>query len=163
MKQLAFSLGDRRKRAVADTVCSILDNKGYDVVSISPMATVYEAIAEMARMEVGALVVLSGRNLVGIVSERDYARKVILRGKSSKDTVVGEIMTPSPVTVRLSDTVDECMRIVTEKRIRHLPVVDDDELKGMISIGDLVKTIISAQSYTIDQLHTYIGSDYPSP
>src|SRR5262249_9633147 len=150
MKPLGFSLGEASKRAIADTVQSILENKGYDVVSIAPTATVYEAIAEMARREVGALVVVTARGLLGIVSERDYARKVILQGRSSKETLVQEIMTPSPVTVRLSDTVDECLRIVTEKRIRHLPVVDEGELRGMISIGDLVKTIISAQSYTID-------------
>jgi CBS domain-containing protein len=112
----------------------------------------------MARSEVGALVVLSGRELVGIVSERDYARKVILQGRSSKDTLVQEVMTPSPVTVAPCDTVDECMRIVTERRIRHLPVVEAGELKGMVSIGDLVKTILSAQSYTIEQLHTYIAT-----
>jgi CBS domain-containing protein len=158
MKHLAFELGETAKRAVADTVRSILEIKGCEVVSISPTATVYDAIAEMARREVGALVVLSGRELVGIVSERDYARKVILQGKSSKDTLVQQIMTPCPVTVGPCDTVDECMRIVTEKRIRHLPVVDQGEVKGMVSIGDLVKTILSAQSYTIEQLHTYIAT-----
>jgi CBS domain-containing protein len=162
MKDLAFSLGDSRKRAVADTVGSILENKGHDVVSISPTATVYDAIAEMARRQVGALVVLAGGRLVGIVSERDYARKVILQGRSSKETQVQQIMTPCPITVAPPDTVDECMRIVTEKRIRHLPVVDCGEVIGMISIGDLVKTIISTQSYTIEQLHTYIAADYPA-
>src|SRR5215471_2801609 len=99
MKDLAFSLGDSRKRAVADTVGSILENKGHDVVSISPTATVYDAIAEMARRQVGALVVLAGGRLVGIVSERDYARKVILQGRSSKETQVQQIMTPCPITV----------------------------------------------------------------
>ena len=158
MKKLPFTLGDTRKRAVVETVRSILENKGHDVVSISPGATVYEAIAEMARREVGALLVLSNGKLVGIISERDYARKVILQGKSSKETFVEEIMTPSLITVTSSQTVDECMRIVTDRRIRHLPVVDNGELNGMVSIGDLVKTIISSQSYTIDQLHTYIGA-----
>jgi CBS domain-containing protein len=161
MKNLPFQVGDEQKRASVDTVRSILDDKGHDIVSIPPDATVYEAIAEMSRWEVGALLVLSGRELVGIISERDYARKVILQGRSSKETAVKEVMTPSPVTVTLSHTVDECLRIVTSKRIRHLPVVDGGELKGMVSIGDLVKTIISSQAYTIDQLHTYIGTGFP--
>jgi CBS domain-containing protein len=162
MKSLPFTLGDKRKRAVVDTVKSILETKGHDVLSIAPAATVYDAIADMARHEVGALMVVLDRELVGIVSERDYARKVILQGRSSRETLVQEIMTPSPVTVTLSHTVDQCLRIVTDQRIRHLPVVDGGELKGMVSIGDLVKTIISSQSYTIDQLHTYIGATYPT-
>ena len=157
MKKLPFTLGDKRKRAVVETVRSILENKGHDILSISPGATVYEAIAEMARRDVGALLVLSNGKLVGIISERDYARKVILQGKSSKETLVQEIMTPSVVTVTSSQTVDECMRIVTDRHIRHLPVVENGELRGMVSIGDLVKTIISSQSYTIDELYTYIG------
>jgi len=162
MKKLAMRVGDRRKRAVLDTVQTILERKGRTILTISPTATVYEAIAEMARREVGALVVVSGRELVGIVSERDYARKVILQGKSSKETTVREIMTPSPVTVTPAHTVDECMRIVSDNRVRHLPVVEGGEAVGMISIGDLVKAIISSQAYTIDQLHTYIGAVYPS-
>lgn len=161
MKRLPLIVGDKQKRAVVDTVKSILENKGHDILSISPRATVYEAIAEMARNEVGALMVVLDRKLVGIVSERDYARKVILLGKSSKETLVEEIMTPSVITVTLSHTVDECMRIVTDHRVRHLPVVDAGELLGMVSIGDLVKTLLSSQSYTIDQLHTYIKTEYP--
>jgi CBS domain-containing protein len=156
MKRLPLRLSDRRKRAVLDTVHSVLENKGRDIVSISPTATVYEAIAEMAERGIGALLVLSDRNLVGIVSERDYARKVILQGRSSKETRVEEIMTPAPITVTPGHTVDECMRIMTDNRIRHLPVMDQGELKGVVSIGDLVKAIISSQAYTIDQLHTYI-------
>ncbi len=162
MKGLGMRLSDRRKRAVMDTVCSILANKGAAIVSISPNDTVYEAIAEMARSEVGALLVLAEGKLIGIVTERDYARKVILQGKSSKETAVREIMTPSPFTVTTVHTVDECMRVVTDRHIRHLPVVDGEEVKGMVSIGDLVKAIISSQAFTIDQLHTYIGTRYPS-
>ena len=162
MKKLPLKPGDTGKRANVDTVRSILNAKGHDVVSIKPEATVYEAIADMARLQVGALLVVSGRELVGIISERDYARKVILQGRSSRDTTVREIMTPSLVTVTSAQTVDDCLRIVTEKRIRHLPVVDAGELKGLVSIGDLVKTIISSQAYTIDQLHTYIEAGYPS-
>jgi CBS domain-containing protein len=162
MKAMHFRLGDRRKRAVHDTVRSILDTKGYSVTTVSPHATVYEAIEEMANIGVGALPVVVEGRLVGIVSERDYARKVILQGRSSRETLVSEIMTESVVTVSPMHTVDECMRIVTDRHIRHLPVVDGDELKGIISIGDLVKAIISAQAFTIDQLHTYIATGYPS-
>lgn len=156
MKSFHFRLGDRRKRAVVDTVRSILEHKGADVFAISPHATVYEAIAEMARREVGALVVLEYGELVGIVSERDYARKVILLGNSSRESLVREIMTPSPITVTPDQRVDECMRILTDNRIRHLPVVEGGRLKGVVSIRDLVKAIISSQAYTIDQLHSYI-------
>jgi CBS domain-containing protein len=162
MKELPLRTGDKHKRANVDTVRSVLDAKGHDVLSISPGATVYEAIADMARLQVGALLVVSGRELVGIISERDYARKVILQGRSSRDTTVQEIMTPSPITVTLAQTVDDCLRIITEKRIRHLPVMDGGELKGLVSIGDLVKTVISSQAYTIDQLHTYIEAGYPT-
>lgn len=163
MKKLPFKLGDRRKRAVVDTVRSILEQKGYDIASISPTATVYEAVAAMARREIGALLVLSEGRLTGIITERDYARKVILLGRSSRDTLIQEIMTPSPlVTVTPAHTVDACIKLVTDKRVRHLPVLDQGELKGIVSIGDLVKAIISAQAYTIDQLHTYIESGYPT-
>jgi len=162
MKKLPLKPGDKEKRANVDTVRSILEAKGHDVLSISPEATVYEAIADMARLRVGALMVVSGRELVGIISERDYARKVILQGRSSRDTTVQQIMTPSPITVTSAQTVDDCLRIVIEKRIRHLPVVDSGELKGLVSIGDLVKTVISSQAHTIDQLHTYIEAGYPS-
>lgn len=159
---MSYRMSARGKRAVLDTVRSILDNKGYDVVSISPDSTVFDAVAEMARAEVGALLVIAGGHLEGIVSERDYARKVILQGRSSKETLVREIMTPSPITVTLDQSVDECMRIVTERRIRHLPVVDGGEIRGMVSIGDFVKAIISSQAFTIDQLHMYIGTGYLS-
>jgi CBS domain-containing protein len=162
MKGMHFRLVNRRKRAVLDTVRSILENKGYSVTTISPAATVYEAIREMAQIGVGALPVVANGELVGIVSERDYARKVILQGRSSRETLVREIMTESPVTVSLRHTVDECMRIVTDRHIRHLPVVEGGELRGIVSIGDLVKAIISTQAYTIDQLHTYIATGYPS-
>jgi CBS domain-containing protein len=161
IRKRPFEIGDQRKRAVIDTVGSILDSKGYDVVSIAPQASVYEAIQSMADRKVGALTVVENEALVGIVSERDYARKVILQGRSSKEMLVREIMTPSPVTVSLAETVDECMRIMTVQRIRHLPVVCEGQLRGMISIGDLVKAVLSAQAFTIDQLQTYISTDYP--
>ena len=154
--KLAIKPGDRRKRAVVETVQSILEGKGGDIWCISPDATVYAAIAEMARRGVGALPVVSRDKLVGIVSERDYARKVILQRRSSKETLVMEIMTPSPASVTPYTTVDACLRRMTFKRVRHLPVLDEGRLVGILSIGDLVKSIISAQAFTIEQLHTYI-------
>ena len=148
---------------MSETMASILKTKGNAIWSIAPDATVYDAIALMATKGIGALLVLSGGRLEGIISERDYARKVILEGRSSKDTLVREIMTHPVVTVGPDDTVDICMQIVTERRIRHLPVVDGDNIVGIVSIGDLVRTTIAAQAETIDHLHTYIlGTTYPS-
>ena len=129
---------------------------------MAPSDTVYEGIAEMARLGIGALLVVDSDHLVGIMTERDYARKVILQGRSSRETLVHEIMTPSPFTVTPDHTVDDCMRIMTHRRIRHLPVLEEGKLAGIISIGDLVKAIISAQAYTIDQLHFYIAAGYPA-
>ena len=162
MNEDSMRIGDGRKRAGVDTVRSILDTKGHNVWSIGPTATVFEALTVMADHEIGALpVLLSNRELVGIFSERDYSRKVILHGRSSKETPVEDVMTSSPVTVTLDHTVDECIRIMTGQRVRHLPVMDGGEVRGIISIGDLVKAIIAAQAHTIDQLHTYIGAGYP--
>ena len=145
-----------------ETIAPILRSKGNAVWSLGPAATVYEAIELMAEKSVGALAVVWNGSLVGIISERDYARKVILQGRSSKETRVEEVMTPSPITVTPAHNVEECMRLMTEQRIRHLPVLDGERLAGMISIGDLVKAIISAQAETIEQLHTYIGAKYPA-
>jgi CBS domain-containing protein len=161
MSEPTLELHHQLRHAVEDTVQSILDIKGAYKFTISPEATVYQAIADMAKYEVGALMVVSGERLTGIVSERDYARKVFLRGKSSKATLVEEIMTTSPITVTPEHRVDECMRLMTAHRVRHLPVVAEERLLGMISIGDLVRAIISAQAHTIDRLHAYIGADYP--
>ncbi|MBV9507233.1 MAG: CBS domain-containing protein [Acidobacteriia bacterium] len=147
---------------MVDRIGSILGSKGREIWSVAPEATVYDAIALMAEKSIGAVLVLSDRVLVGIVTERDYARKVILQGRSSKDTRVGEIMTAELVTVGPDSTVDECMRLMTRQRIRHLPVIDQGSLAGMVSIGDLVNAVISDQAHTIDQLHTYIASSYPA-
>jgi len=144
-----------------DTVGAILQIKGSDIWHISPGATVYEAIEHMALKRIGALPVLSQGTLVGIISERDYARKVILQGRSSRETLVREIMTPSPVVVAPHQTVHECLQIMTLRRIRHLPVIDDGRVSGIVSIGDLVKAIIATQEFTIHQLHTYIAETYP--
>jgi CBS domain-containing protein len=140
-----------------ETVASILRDKGSDVWSTRPDASVYDAIALMAGKSVGALIVLDDGLLVGILSERDYARKVILQGRSSKDTQVAEIMASPVFTVRPSSTVYECMELVTAKRIRHLPVVDDNKVVGIVSIGDLVRKIVAAQRETIQHLHEYIA------
>lgn len=146
---------------MAETIAWILKTKGYGIWSVPSNATVYDAIAMMADKAVGALLVVAEGTLVGIISERDYARKVILQGRSSQDTRVQEIMTRSLITVTPENTVDECMRIMTQRRIRHLPVLQNSKLVGIVSIGDLVKAIISDQAHTITQLHTYIANDYP--
>ncbi len=138
-------------------VCQLLDSKGRDVVSISPDASVFDAIQLMADKGIGALVVLEAGRLAGIVTERDYARKVILQGRSSQSTTVREIMTPDVVTTSSKQSVEKCMNLVTDKRIRHLPVVDDGQLAGIISIGDLVKAIIADQQQAIEELEHYIS------
>ena len=139
------------------TVKDLLETKGRDVWSIAPDATVFDALIMMAQKEVGALPVLLGTELVGIISERDYARKVILQGKSSRTTLVREIMTERVICTKMEQPVDECMALLTERRIRHLPVVEDRQLIGIISLGDLVKSILSDQQFIIEQLELYIG------
>jgi CBS domain-containing protein len=145
-----------------ETVRSMLLHKGSDIFWLSPEATVYEAVAMMAEKSVGALLVVAAGRLAGIVSERDYARKVILKGKHSNEMQVKEIMTSPVFTVTPDHSVDDCMRVITSHRIRHLPVMEGDTLKGMISIGDVVRSIISAQAHTIDQLSGYIDGRYPA-
>ncbi len=142
------------------SIAEILHVKGGHVFSVSPEATVYDAIELMARSNVGALLVTLDEKLVGIISERDYTRKVALKGKSSKETAVREILTGQVVSVTPHQTVEECMRLMTDHRIRHLPVLDGGRIAGVVSIGDLVNWIISAQTTTIQQLQTYI-SGYP--
>ena len=138
------------------TVKQVLQAKGRTVHSIAPTASVLDAIKMMAEKGIGALVVLEGGRLVGIISERDYARKVILLGRSSQDTAVHEIMTGTVFTVRPEQTVEDCMALMTEKRTRHLPVVDGGQLAGVLSIGDLVKEVIADREETIKQLESYI-------
>jgi len=140
------------------TIKEILQSKPLGVLSISPEASVLDALRLMAEKEVGALVVLENERLAGIFSERDYARKVILHGKSSKDTSVREIMTAKVVYVRPEQSVEECMALMTDKRIRHLPVLQDNRVIGVISIGDVVKEVISEQRFVIEQLEQYIHS-----
>jgi CBS domain-containing protein len=138
------------------TVKQLLDTKGHQVWTITPDASVFEAIEVMAEREVGALVVMDGEALAGIISERDYARKVILQGRSSHAVRVADIMTTDVPTARLGDTVDRCMATMTEQRIRHLPVLDEGRTVGLISIGDLVRAVIAEQQFVIAQLESYV-------
>ncbi len=135
----------------------LLEAKGNAVYTITPEAPVLDAIRLMAERSVGALLVMRGEALAGIVTERDYARKVILKGHSSRETPVSEIMTPAPASVSPGTTVDECMHLCTELRVRHLPVLDGTRLVGIVSIGDLVKAVIDDQANEIDQLQRYIA------
>ena len=139
------------------TVRHLLESKAPEVFAIGPDAPVLDAIRLMAERRVGALPVMRGETLAGIVTERDYARKVILKGRSSRETPVSEIMTPAPTTVSLATTVDECMRLCTELRVRHLPAVEGNRLIGLVSIGDLVKAVIDDQAAEIDHLQRYIA------
>jgi CBS domain-containing protein len=140
------------------TVRHLLEAKAPEVFAIGPDAPVLDAIRLMAEKRIGALLVMDAGKLAGIVSERDYARKIVLQGRSSKDTPVRDIMTGQVVTVGLADTTDHCMQIVTERRIRHLPVLDGDAVLGVVSIGDLVKAVIEDQQLELDQLQRYIAS-----
>src|SRR5262245_49482772 len=146
---------------IYDTIRDVLKRKGHEVWSIHPDHSVYHAIEMMADKHVGALLIVVDDKLIGIVSERDYARKVVLKGRSSKETRVEEIMTSSVICVEPRYAVDECMRIMTDNRIRHLPVVENEKVVGIVSIGDLVNWIISAQHQTIQQLQDYITGKYP--
>ena len=140
------------------TVRELLAKKGSEVWSVSPDATVYAALQLMAERNVGAVLVLSGQRLAGILSERDYARQVILKGKASRDTPVHEIMTTRLVTVSPERTIEDCMALMTDKRIRHLPVTSGETLLGVLSIGDVVKAVISEKEFLIEQLEGYITS-----
>src|SRR6266542_2454649 len=142
------------------TIGEILNHKGAAVWSVSPDATVFDAITMMADKNIGALLVIQGGKLVGIISERDYTRKVALKGRASKQTAVKEILSGKLITTTPAHTIEDCMRLMTEHRIRHLPVLDGDSILGIISIGDLVNWIISAQTATIQQLQAYI-TGYP--
>ena len=137
-------------------VREILRSKGGAVFSVEPDITVYEAIEQMCERNIGGLLIVEHEKLVGIFTERDYARKLILKGKSSKETKISELMTSNPITVTPHSSIDDCMNIMTEKRIRHFPVVEDEKLVGVISIGDVVRQIIIDQKSIIEHLENYI-------
>jgi CBS domain-containing protein len=147
---------------ITGTVGSVLKRKGSQIWFVTPEQTVYEAIEKMADKAVGALLVISDGKLVGIISERDYARKVILKGRSSRTTFVKEIMTSSVISVTSGQPVDDCMDLMTRNRIRHLPIIENEQVLGVISIGDLVKWVVSEQEETIGHLQNYISSNYPT-
>lgn len=148
---------------ITDTIACVLKHKsGNRILSIAPEDSVYTALAEMAKYDVGALLVLSGRRLAGILSERDYARKVALLGHHSRETQVKEIMTAPVMAVNPQYTVDECLALMTQNHFRHLPVVERGEVVGLVSIGDLVKWVISGQEQAIQELEGYITGAYPA-
>ena len=142
------------------TIGTLLTHKGNQIYSIAPEATVYEALEKMAGKNVGSLLVLREGQVLGILSERDYSRKVILKGKNSRETRVDEIMRVPVVSVSPGQSVDECMRLMTEHKVRHLPVIEGNNLLGVISIGDLVNSIITTQTAAIQQLESYIAGTY---
>jgi len=146
---------------MSDPVSLLLKGKG-KIWSVSPDVSVFDAMKVMAEKDIGALLVMNGRELAGIMSERDYARKVVLHGRSSRDTLVREIMSSPPITTGLDSTVDDCMAIMTRHRIRHLPIVDGGQVVGVVSIGDMVNWIISSHEKTIDHLQQYIAGAYPA-
>ena len=143
------------------TIDAVLELKGHDVWSVTPDQTVFEAIRVMAEKNLGAVLVLANGVLVGMLSERDYTRKIAIKGKSSKETLVREIMTTSLVTATPHHTVQECMRLMNDNRVRHLPVVEEERVVGVVSIGNLVNWIISAQNAAIGHLEDYISGTYP--
>jgi len=143
-------------------VQEILLKKGNEVIHIEPEATVFDAISKMSERNVGALLVMENEKVIGIISDKDYRNKVILKGRTSKETQVKEIMTSNLITVSGREYMETCMAIMTEKKIRHLPVMDGDRLEGIISIGDLVKAIIDRQKGEINELKKYISGSYPS-
>ncbi len=146
---------------LVDTVSKLLSRKGREIYAVSPSSSVYEAVELLSVKNIGALLVMEGDELVGIFSERDYARKVVLKGKSSRGTAIQEIMISPVITVTPAHKVEECMKMMTDHRIRHLPVLSQGKVVGVLSIGDLVNWIISVQEETIHQLEDYITGKYP--
>ncbi len=141
------------------TVRQILQGKGGTIHTVTPQSSVFTALELMAKHDIGSVIVTEGNRLVGIFTERDYARKVVLRGRTSKDATIGELMTQNVLTVSPSQTIDDCMAMMTNNRFRHLPVVERGEITGIITIGDVVKSVIADQEATINQLHGYIAGD----
>jgi len=139
------------------TIKHLLDTKSNSIISVSPSTSVYNALVTMTEKNISSVLVIENGQLAGIFTERDYARKIILQGKSSKETLITEVMTKNPIVIGLEHSIDDCMKIMTEKHIRHLPVVVAEQVNGMVSIGDVVKFIIEDQKQTISQLESYIS------
>ena len=146
---------------ITGTIHQILTQKGDHIWAISPEATVYEAIKLMTEKNIGAVLVMRGERLVGVFSERDYTRKVFLKGKSSRETPVGDVITTPVLTVEPDEKIEQCMRLMTEHRVRHLPVLEHHRVIGIVSIGDLVNWIMGAQSEALNQMEDYISGKYP--
>jgi CBS domain-containing protein len=155
-KSFIIVINERGDIMAKTTVRQLLASKGHDAWSVSPDTTVFDALKVLADKDIGAVVVLTGGELCGVLSERDYARKVVLEGKASMTTPVSEIMTSPVLVVTPDQTIDKCMALMTDKHLRHLPVVENDQVVGMVSIGDVVKTVIADQEFMLDQLETYI-------
>jgi CBS domain-containing protein len=143
------------------TVYDILHNKSGEIATTRPEDSVYEAIRQMGEKNIGALVAMEGDEVVGVLSERDYSRKVVLQGRTSRDTCVGDIISRPAIVVQSSDGIEKCMQLMIRNRIRHLPVVDDGRLVGVVSMGDFVSWVMNSQRHTIEQLQGYISGDYP--
>jgi CBS domain-containing protein len=143
------------------TVRDILQHKGGNVWTTTPQSTVYDAIGLMGEKNIGALIVVDGGEVVGVLSERDYSRKVVLQGRTSRDTLVGEILSRPAITVTHGDSIETCLQLMTKRRIRHLPVVENGQLNGLVSMGDLVNWVMQSQRHTIQQLQGYISGEYP--
>lgn len=143
------------------TVRDILQQKGGNVWTTTAQSTVYDAIGLMGEKNIGALIVVEGGEVVGVLSERDYSRKVVLQGRTSRDTLVGEILSRPAITVTHGDSIETCLQLMTKRRIRHLPVIENGQLKGLVSMGDLVNWVMQSQRHTIQQLKGYISGDYP--
>ncbi len=146
---------------IQGTVNDILQKKGGEIWTTSPQSTVYEAVGLMGEKNIGALVVTEGDDVVGVLSERDYSRKVVLCGRTSRETLVGDIITRNAITVGRHDNIETCMKHMTSHRIRHLPVMEGGKLVGLVSMGDLVNWVMQSQHHTIQQLHGYISGEYP--
>jgi CBS domain-containing protein len=160
---MTMVIGTVENPPLRGTVADMLALKGTTILAVAPDATVYEAIKLMDERRVGALLVMRGEELVGIISERDYTSKVILMGRASRDTLVEEIMSSGVISVRSDTSLGDCLKIVTDRRIRHLPVLDAaGKVLGVLSIGDLVRAVVAQQAETISSLKSFIGSDYPT-
>lgn len=158
----SMQLASKTPLKLRGTAASLLQKKGRAIHAVGPIQTVFEAISIMADKRAGALLVMDGDCLLGVISERDYTRKVILQGLASKDTRVEEIMSAPPISIAATASLSECMQLMTDRGIRHLPVLEGDAVAGVLSIGDLVRAVVEQQAETIDHLNAFVNADYPN-